>query len=42
MRQFYQLDGVPFESGIALSADVNAASRATADFRASIARFRKK
>ncbi|HZH41930.1 MAG TPA: hypothetical protein VFD85_13010, partial [Gemmatimonadales bacterium] len=41
-RQFYQLDGVPFEAGIALSADVNAASRATADFRASIARFLKK
>ena len=41
-RQFYQLDGVSFEDGIRLSADVNAASRATADFRASIARFLKK
>jgi len=41
-RQFYQLDGVRFEAGIHLSADVNAASRATPDFRASIARFLKK
>lgn len=41
-RQFYQLDGVPFDDGIKLSADVNAASRATPDFRASIARFLKK
>jgi methylglutaconyl-CoA hydratase len=41
-RQFYQLDGVSFETGIKLSADVNAASRATPDFRASIARFLKK
>src|SRR4029077_2012363 len=41
-RQFYQLDGVRFEAGIQLSADVNAASRATPDFRASIARFLKK
>ena len=41
-RQFYQLDGVRFDAGIELSADVNAASRATADFRASIARFLKK
>jgi methylglutaconyl-CoA hydratase len=41
-RQFYQLDGVPFDAGIKLSADVNAASRATPDFRASIAKFLKK
>ena len=41
-RQFYQLDGVPFEAGINLSADVNAASRATPDFRASIAKFLKR
>lgn len=41
-RQFYRLDGVPFEEGIRLSADVNAASRATPDFRAAIAAFLKK
>lgn len=41
-RQFYQLDGMGFEAGIRLSADVNAASRTTPDFRAAIAAFLKK
>jgi len=41
-QQFYQLDGRTFEDGIRLSADVNAASRTTADFRAAIATFLKR
>ncbi|HET7789570.1 MAG TPA: enoyl-CoA hydratase/isomerase family protein [Gemmatimonadales bacterium] len=41
-RQFYQLDGVGFEAGIRLSADVNAVSRTTPDFRAAMAAFFKK
>jgi len=41
-RLFYQLDGVPFEQGIALSADVNATSRATPDFRAGLREFVRK
>ena len=41
-RLFYQLDGVPFERGIQLSADVNAASRATPDFRAALREFTRK
>lgn len=41
-RLFYQLDGVPFEQGIGLSADVNAASRATPDFRAALREFVRK
>jgi enoyl-CoA hydratase/carnithine racemase len=41
-QQFYQLDGLEFESGIRLSADVNAVSRTTPDFRAAIAAFLKK
>ena len=40
-QQFYRLDGVPFEEGIRLSADVNALSRTTPDFRAAIAAFLK-
>jgi|SRR5690242_7373681 len=36
---FYQLDGRPFEDGIALGARVNAVARQTPDFRAAIARF---
>ena len=40
-QQFYRLDGVPFEDGIRLSADVNAVSRTTPDFRAAIAAFLK-
>lgn len=38
-RLFYQLDGVPFEDGIRLSASVNAASRATPEFRAALQAF---
>jgi methylglutaconyl-CoA hydratase len=41
-QQFYALDGVPFEDGIRLSADVNAVSRTTPDFRTAIAAFLKK
>ncbi len=36
---FFQLDGVSFEDGVALGARVNAAARATPDFREAIARF---
>jgi methylglutaconyl-CoA hydratase len=38
-QQLYRLDGVPFDEGVRLSADVNAASRTTPDFRAAIAAF---
>lgn len=41
-QQFYRLDGVGFEEGVRLSADVNAVSRTTPDFRAAIAAFLKK
>jgi methylglutaconyl-CoA hydratase len=41
-QQFYQLDGLGFEDGIRLGAQVNAVSRATPDFRAAIAQFLKK
>lgn len=41
-QQFYALDGVGFEGGIRLSADVNAVSRTTPDFRAAIAAFLKR
>jgi methylglutaconyl-CoA hydratase len=41
-QQFYALDGVPFEDGIRLSADVNAVSRTTPGFRTAIAAFLKK
>ncbi|MGH7675714.1 MAG: enoyl-CoA hydratase/isomerase family protein [Gemmatimonadales bacterium] len=41
-QQFYQLDGRTFEEGIRLSADVNAVSRTTPDFRAAIAAFLKR
>lgn len=41
-QQFYQLDGRTFEEGIRLSADVNAVSRSTPDFRAAIAAFLKR
>lgn len=41
-QQLYRLDGVAFEDGIRLSADVNAVSRTTPDFRAAIAAFLKK
>ena len=41
-QQFYQLDGLRFEEGIRLGADVNAVSRSTPDFRAALAAFLKK
>ncbi len=41
-QQFYQLDGLRFEDGIRLGADVNAVSRTTPDFRAAIQAFLEK
>ena len=41
-QQFYALDGVTFEDGIKLSADVNAVSRTTPDFRTALQAFLKK
>lgn len=41
-QQLYRLDGVGFEDGVRLSADVNAVSRTTPDFRVAIAAFLKK
>ncbi|MEX2155850.1 MAG: enoyl-CoA hydratase/isomerase family protein [Gemmatimonadales bacterium] len=41
-QQFYQLDGLPFEEGLRLGADVNAVSRSTPDFRAALTAFLKK
>jgi len=41
-QQFYQLDGLGFEDGIRLGAQVNAVARATPDFRQAIAQFLKK
>jgi methylglutaconyl-CoA hydratase len=41
-QQFYQLDGMSFEDGIRLGADVNAVSRSTPDFRAALTAFLKK
>jgi methylglutaconyl-CoA hydratase len=41
-QQFYQLDGLTFEDGIRLGADVNAVSRSTPDFRAALTAFLKK
>ncbi len=41
-QQLYRLDGVGFEEGIHLSADVNAVSRTTPDFKSAIAAFLKK
>jgi len=38
-QQFYRLDGMEFEEGIRLGARVNAAARATGDFRAAIQQF---
>jgi len=38
-RQFYQLDGMSFEEGIALGAQVNALARSTPDFKQAIAAF---
>ena len=36
---FYQLDGLPFDEGLRLGADVNAISRTTPDFRAALEAF---
>jgi methylglutaconyl-CoA hydratase len=41
-QQFYQLDGMTFEEGIRLGADVNAVSRSTPDFRTALTAFLKK
>jgi len=41
-QQFYELDGLRFEDGIRLGADVNAVSRTTPDFRAALQAFLKK
>ena len=41
-QQFYQLDGLSFDDGLRLGADVNAVSRSTPDFRAAITAFLKK
>jgi methylglutaconyl-CoA hydratase len=41
-QQFYQLDGLAFEEGIRLGADVNAVSRSTPDFRAALLSFLKR
>lgn len=41
-QQFYQLDGLGFEEGIRLGADVNAVSRTTPDFRAALQAFLKR
>ncbi len=38
-RQLYALDGLGFEEAIRLGAQVNAAARATADFKAAVRRF---
>ncbi len=41
-QQFYALDGLRFEDGIRLGADVNAVSRTTPDFRAALQAFLKR
>ena len=41
-QQFYQLDGLAFDDGLRLGADVNAVSRSTPDFRAALSAFLKK
>lgn len=41
-QQFYQLDGLTFDDGLRLGADVNAVSRSTPDFRAALSAFLKK
>ena len=40
-QQFYQLEGLSFEDGIRLGADVNTVSRSTPDFRAALTAFLK-
>ncbi|HET8713606.1 MAG TPA: enoyl-CoA hydratase/isomerase family protein [Gemmatimonadales bacterium] len=41
-QQFYQLDGLSFDEGLRLGADVNAVSRSTPDFRTALSAFLKK
>ena len=41
-QQFNQLDGLSFDEGLRLGADVNAVSRSTPDFRAALSAFLKK
>jgi methylglutaconyl-CoA hydratase len=41
-QQFYQLDGLGFDDGLRLGADVNAVSRSTPDFRTALGAFLKK
>ena len=41
-QQFYQLDGLGFDDGLRLGADVNAVSRSTPDFRTALSAFLKK
>jgi methylglutaconyl-CoA hydratase len=38
-QQLYRLEGMEFEAGIRLSAEVNAVGRTTPDFRAALAEF---
>ncbi|MGH7521013.1 MAG: enoyl-CoA hydratase/isomerase family protein [Gemmatimonadales bacterium] len=40
-QQFYHLDGLSFDDGLRLGADVNAVSRSTPDFRAALSAFLK-
>jgi len=41
-QQFYELDGLSFDEGLRLGADVNAVSRTTPEFRAGLEAFLKK
>ena len=41
-QQFYQVDGLSFDDGLRLGADVNAVSRTTPDFRVALSAFLKK
>ena len=41
-QEFYQLEGLTFDAGIRLGADVNAVSRTTSEFRQALSAFLKK
>ncbi len=41
-QEFYQLEGLSFEAGVRLGADVNAVSRTTPEFRQALSAFLKK
>jgi methylglutaconyl-CoA hydratase len=41
-QQLYQLDGLSFDDGLRLGADVNAVSRSTPDFRSAVSAFLRK